>query len=234
VRRAHGALRGVFGDQFPFIETYKQTRSQHDSLFTLNTLLSYQTTAYSIPTTATMLPTTPGIKVLLAILTILASDIGVSYNGIGRHSNELQTCFYGAASFSTTTNVDTAVMTRLIGTNADTNRFTDEASQQIISLITNLMANLSPASQQWLYVAFSQGKQCHCLAQVLRHVFSPNFVFFACRGLHVPRTTRVIRPPPRKQQSVHPPALTYSKPFYLGGNQPIPISPCHHFLLWLE
>ena len=126
---------------------------------------------YTISTTAIiMLPSPLGTKVLIAILALLASDIGVSYNGIGRHSSELRACFFGAANFYTC-NVEEAVMARLVGPNADTNRFKDEASQQNINLMTNLMANLSPASQQWLYVALSQGEKPCAKALVQALVF---------------------------------------------------------------
>lgn len=104
-----------------------------------------------------MLPVPLGLKVLLAILVLYANDIGVSYNGIGRHSSELQACFYGAASKVSST-LHVGVMARLIGQGTSPSRFTDETSLQNIGLMGGMMEGLSGASQQWLYVALTQGE----------------------------------------------------------------------------
>lgn len=106
---------------------------------------------------ATMLPMALGLKLLLAILAALAGDIGVSYNGSGRHSTELQACFYGAATTMTPT-IHESVMGRLMGTNTNPSKFSDEASQQNIHLMNNVIAGLSTSSQQWLFVALTHGE----------------------------------------------------------------------------
>jgi hypothetical protein len=93
----------------------------------------------------------------LAILAALAGEIGVSYNGSGRYSTELQACFYGAATTMAPTTHE-SVMGRLMGANTNPSRFSDETSQQNINLMNNVLNGLSTPSQQWLFVALTHGE----------------------------------------------------------------------------